>query len=46
MSEAFEKHVDKRIREIHERMRDYKLKKKPEMKIFETTHRKDVGKYQ
>ena len=46
MSEAFDKHVDKRISEIHERMRNYKLKKKAEIKIFETTHRKGVGKYQ
>jgi hypothetical protein len=46
MSEAFDKHVDKRISEIHERMRNYKLKKKPELKIFKTTQSKDVGKYQ
>ncbi len=45
MSEAFEKHVDKRISEIHERMRNYKLKKKQEIKIFETTHKKEVVKY-
>ena len=46
MSKAFEKHVDNRISEIHERMRNYKLKKKPEIKIFESTRRKGVGKYQ
>ncbi len=46
MSKAFEKHVDKRISEIHERMRNYKLKKKVEMKTSETTRRKDMEKYQ
>jgi len=45
MSEAFEKHVDKRISEIHERMRNYKLKKKVEMKTFGTTRQKNVEKY-
>jgi len=38
MSEAFEKHLDKRISELHERMHNYKFKKKAEMKTFETTH--------
>lgn len=45
MSSAFERHEDKRIREIHERMRNYKLKKKVEMKTFETTHQKCEEKY-
>jgi hypothetical protein len=45
MSEAFEKHLDKRISELHERMRIYKLKKKVEMKTFETTRRKGLEKY-
>jgi hypothetical protein len=45
MSEAFEKHLDKRISELHERMRNYKLKKKVEIKTFETTRRKGVEKY-
>ena len=45
MNKAFEKHVDKRISEIHERMRNYKLKKKVDMKTFETTHQKCVEKY-
>ena len=34
MSEAFEKHVDRRISEMRERIRIYKLKKKVEMKTF------------
>jgi hypothetical protein len=45
MSKAFEKHLDKRISELHERMRNYKLKKKVEMKTFETTRRKGLEKY-
>jgi len=46
MSEAFERHVDKRISEIRERMRNYKLKKKVEIKTFKTTHQKDMERYQ
>ena len=32
MSEAFEKHKDKRISEISERLRNYRLNKKVEIK--------------
>ena len=42
MSEAFEKHRDKRINEIHERMRYYRLKKKVEVKTFGTPVEKTV----
>jgi hypothetical protein len=35
MSKAFEKHKDKRISELHERIRNYyKPKKKQDVKIF------------
>jgi hypothetical protein len=34
MSETFEKHKDKRISEMRERMRNYRLNKKVEMKTF------------
>ena len=34
MSEAFGKHRDKRISEMHERICNYRLKKKVEMKTF------------
>ena len=34
MSEAFEKHRDKRVSEMHERKRNYRLNKKVEMKTF------------
>ncbi|MBN2066283.1 MAG: hypothetical protein JW771_05695 [Candidatus Thermoplasmatota archaeon] len=34
MSEAFEKHRDKRISEMHERFLIYKMKKKEERKTF------------
>ena len=34
MSQAFEKHKDKRISEISERIRYYRLKKKLEMKTL------------
>ena len=34
MSEAFEKHMDKRISEMRERVRNYRSKKKVEMRTF------------
>jgi hypothetical protein len=34
MNEAFKNHRDKRISELHERMRQYRIKKKVEVKIF------------
>jgi len=34
MSETFEKHRDKRISEMRERKRNYRLKKKVETKTF------------
>ena len=34
MSISFEKHRDKRISELHERMRNFKIKKKVEMRSF------------
>ena len=34
MSEAFEKHIDKRISEMRQRIRNSKIKKKVEMKTF------------
>ena len=34
MNEAFKNHRDKRISEIRERMRNSKIKKKEEVKIF------------
>jgi hypothetical protein len=34
MSEAFEKHRDKRISEMRERIRNSKIKKKVEMRTF------------
>jgi hypothetical protein len=46
MSDAFEKHVDRRISEMRERMRIYRLKKKVDIKTFETTCQKGVQKYQ
>ena len=33
-SESFQKHKEKRIRELHERFRNSKVKKKDEMKTF------------
>jgi hypothetical protein len=35
MNEAFEKHIDKRISEMNERIRNSRLKKKVEMETFE-----------
>lgn len=34
MSEYFERHRDKRISELHERMRNNRLKKKIELRTF------------
>ena len=34
MSESFEKHIDKRISEMRQRIRNSKIKKKVEMKTF------------
>ena len=34
MSQAFEKHMDKRISEMRERIRNYRLKKNVEMRTF------------
>ena len=35
MSDAFDKHIDRRISEMHERIRISKLKKKIETRTFE-----------
>jgi len=34
MSEAYKKHMDKRISEMRDRMRSARIKKKQEVKIF------------
>jgi hypothetical protein len=45
MIEAFEKHIDKRISEMRERIRNSKIKKRRN-ENFWTTYRKSMEKHQ